>query len=69
MPNPVCVLVKSTSTHPPFAFGKVLAHLSADRLVDVLAERSVSGDPGIRRQGKFIYVALFIHMADSKRLT
>lgn len=31
--------------HPPFAFGEVFPHLPADRLVDVLAEGRVSGDP------------------------
>lgn len=33
------------STYSPFAFCKIFAHLSTDRLVDVLAERSVSCDP------------------------
>lgn len=32
-------------THPPFAFSKVFAHLSADGLVDVLAECRVLCDP------------------------
>lgn len=32
-------------THPPLAFGKVFPHLSADRLVDVLAESRVSSNP------------------------
>lgn len=36
----------SEHAHPPFAFGKVLPHLPADGLVDVLAEGRVSGDPG-----------------------
>lgn len=42
---------------PPFAFSKVFAHLSADGLVDVLAERSVLCDPGMPK-GLFTCVSL-----------
>lgn len=37
-------------TYPPLALGKIFTHLTADGFVDVLAESSVSSNPGKKKQ-------------------